>query len=111
MILRSIMKITSIGPMTAPLEIDDDHAIEAEMLELTLGGDSPVSASQDIKNEASEHGQGDGILRLMEYVKRRESEKRRAKAPQNEKERAMVAYEKARDGYLELRGQNIKRKI
>lgn len=95
--------------MTAPQEIEDDHALEAEMLELTLEGESPVSASEDIKNETADHGQGDGILRLMEYVRKREAQKRRAKAPQNEKERAMVAYEKARDGYLELRGQNIKK--
>lgn len=104
------MKVSSIGPFSGPQESDLDREDEIELAEIDSSGDSPVLAL-DAGGEPSSEGEEtrDGLLRLVEYLARRQTRKRRASG-NSRVDHALSAYEGLDDQGVEFRGTHYDQK-
>jgi hypothetical protein len=108
--MQSIMKVSSIGPFTGPQETDIDREDEVELANLTQGGESPVAQMEASGDPSEDGGTKEGVIRLVEYLARRQAQKNREKKTGSTKlNKALSAYEKVVSTDIEPRGKKINR--
>jgi hypothetical protein len=105
------MKISAIGPFAGPQENDIDRPEEVVAAELNSGSDAPIaelSAGSDPSDEGGETREG--LLRLMDFIARKQTQKARAAKSGNSKlNKALSAYERFTAKEVKAVGQNLNR--
>lgn len=112
-ITHSIMKVSSIGPFTAPHTVDIDREDEVESADLNHDGDSPLEEMAAGGEPSDEQQTQDGVIRLMEYLAQRHEKRKRMEAGvhKNPTEKALAAYDKLTTQDIEYRGRNLNRRF
>lgn len=114
-IMQSIMKISSVGPMQAPQENDLDRSFEIDLADLGSPVDSPVAAPENETDAGEDHDSREGLMHLVDFLQRKREEKREKtslKLGLGKSAQAIRAYERQIESTdsEDPVGQNFKRK-